>query len=388
MTDMNVTAAEPPVSSVQTDRAAGQSARLECLDALRGIAALVVFIQHAFSMFPVPARNSLAGVLFRLQHRLLSGAAAVDLFFVLSGFVLALPYVGARPKEMSYADFMIRRITRLYPAYWIAVAVALLMRLTFSARLHATALTHWSAMHWTAPLTVRELLHTVAMVLPINGLALNTVFWSLIVEMQVSLLLPFFILAFGATARIRYSVLILGASVLISTTMADQSGLQFLPLFILGVTLARHRTDITAALGRLSSRWMLVLLALSMVPIEARAYVPWQFPDLRPEYMSGFGAGLLIMLVLGRPRLSKWVVNPVTRLLGTASYSFYLLHVPILLVVVPLIFGLSGSITLSVATALAVSLGVAEIVYRVVEVPCQLSGRRLGRRVAEWVNWR
>jgi len=375
-----------PLSPARSGEAVGEPARLECLDALRGIAALVVFVQHAFSMFPVPARSSLAGILFRVEHRLFSGAAAVDLFFVLSGFVLTLPYVGGRPKGMSYADFIVRRVTRLYPAFWIAVAVAVAMRLAFADRLHAAALTDWTAMHWTAPLTAMELLRTLAMVLPVNSLALNTVFWSLIVEMQVSLVLPFFIVGVAATAGARGSILILAASVVIGTTMADQSGLQFLPLFVLGVVLARHRAEITTALGLLSGRWILLLLAVCLVPIEARDFVPWRFPDLRPEYMSGLGAGLLIMLVLARPQLSNWIVNPVTRLLGTASYSFYLLHLPILLAVVPPMYVWTRSITLSLAVALALALGVAELVYRTAEVPCQLSGRRLGKRVAEWMR--
>lgn len=387
MTHLGAQAVEPSVP-IRKDEVLGQPARLECLDALRGIAALVVFVQHAFSMFPVPERASLAGVLFRIEHRLFSGAAAVDLFFVLSGFVLTLPYVGARPKPMSYADFMVRRITRLYPAFWIAVAVALAMRLAFSDRLHAAALTEWTAMHWTAPLTATEVLRTLAMVLPVNGLALNTVFWSLIVEMQVSLLLPFFIVAIASTAGARGSALILAASVVISTTMADQSGLQFLPLFILGVTLARHRAGIAAAFGVLSRRWIVAMLGLSLALIEARAYVPWRFPDPRPEYMSGLGAGLLIMIVLARPRLSGWIVNPVTRLLGTASYSLYLLHLPIILAVVPPIHALTGSIILSVTVALILALGFAEFVYRTVEVPCQLSGRGFGKRAAQWTGRR
>ncbi|HEX7069306.1 MAG TPA: acyltransferase [Rhodothermales bacterium] len=387
MTRLGAQAVESSVP-IRKDEVLGQPARLECLDALRGIAALVVFVQHAFSMFPMPERALLAGVFFRIEHRLFSGAAAVDLFFVLSGFVLTLPYVGARPKAMSYADFIVRRITRLYPAFWIAVAVALAMRLAFSDRLHAAALTEWTTMHWTAPLTATEVLRTLAMVLPVNGLALNTVFWSLIVEMQVSLLLPFFIVAIASTAGARGSALILAASVVISTTMADQSGLQFLPLFILGVTLARHRAGIAAALGVLPRRWIFPILGLSLALIEARAYVPWRFPDPRPEYMSGLGAGLLIMLVLARPRLSGWIVNPVTRLLGTASYSLYLLHLPIILAVVPPIHALTGSIILSVTVALILALGFAEFVYRTVEVPCQLSGRGLGKRAAQWTGRR
>ncbi|MFI5289589.1 MAG: acyltransferase family protein, partial [Polyangia bacterium] len=96
------------------------------LDGLRGLAALSVFFCHVAAMMPpvwVPA-----GVTHSPLHVFWDGTAAVNLFFVLSGFVLALPFVGARRKDIPYAGFVIRRIFRIYPVYLVTVGLAILLR--------------------------------------------------------------------------------------------------------------------------------------------------------------------------------------------------------------------------------------------------------------------
>ena len=95
---------------------------------------------------------------------------------------------------------------------------------------------------------------------------------------------------------------------------------------------------------------------------------------------------MLIILTLGRPQLSRHFVNRITRLLGTSSYSFYLLHAPILLVVVPALYSLTNSVMVSVAGGFAVSLAAALGVYQWIERPCQESGRRLATRLASHMN--
>lgn len=359
------------------------SPRLECLDALRGIAAVVVVIQHVTSMFPRPEGE----FVFRILHRVLatSGSAAVDLFFVLSGFVLTLPYVGARARTMDYTDFAVRRVMRLYPAYWIAVAIALIARLALSDDLHASALTEWTATYWGIPLTVTEVLRTFSMVVPFDSGVLNTVFWSLLVEMQVSLLLPFFIVVVATAGAVRSALVILASSIIISLTIAPSTALQFLPLFVLGTVLAKHQAHIVGALAKLSGKSFLALLLISLVTIEARLYV-WRFPELPPQYLAGSGAGLLIMLVLARLRRSRLLVNPLAHLLGTASYSLYLLHIPVILSLVPPIYAYTGSVFASASCGLVVSLVLAQVVYKLIEMPCHESGRKLARQAASWAN--
>jgi peptidoglycan/LPS O-acetylase OafA/YrhL len=380
---LHVTAFE--LTSAQSIDPAPNRQRFECLDAVRGIAALVVFFQHVLGMIPVPT-DSLANMLFRIGSRIFSGAAAVDLFFVLSGFVLTLPYVSLRSRQMDCADFLVRRVTRLYPAFWIAVVVALIARMVCSEALHASALTDLTAAYWVPALSFGEIVRTLTMLLPTEPTALNTVYWSLIVEMQVSLLLPFFIPVVAATSGMRGGLLLLTATGLISVTMAEQGGLQFLPLFILGSVLAKSHREILVVLRSLSRTAFLSLLLLSFVLLEIRNFVPWRFPDLRPEYLSGLGASLLIVLVLARFSEARCLVNPVTRVLGTSSYSFYLLHSPVLLVVLYPIHAVTGSMLAGAIVALLLSLAISQGVYLIIEKPGQEWGRSLAKRFSAWIH--
>src|ERR1051325_12083197 len=70
---------------------------------LRFIAAAGVVVHHS-------------GVLARWD--IVVGSAGVDVFFVISGVVIAL----STPPEMSIRDFLIRRFIRIYPLYWLALA--------------------------------------------------------------------------------------------------------------------------------------------------------------------------------------------------------------------------------------------------------------------------
>src|ERR1700676_1028669 len=101
--------------------------RFQQLDGLRGLAAFVVFLFHAIMMLPADSRASRY-----LNNPVLrpfwDGPSAVMLFFVLSGFVLTLPYTGMRTRKIDPVPFWIRRLTRLYPAYWVALTLALTLR--------------------------------------------------------------------------------------------------------------------------------------------------------------------------------------------------------------------------------------------------------------------
>lgn len=103
-----------------------RNSRLKQLDGLRGLAALAVFVCHSTEMM-VNNPNTLR--VWPPLRSLWDGQAAVVLFFVLSGFVLTLPYVGPSPKRVDTAPFIVRRLTRLYPAYWTAILLALFFSL-------------------------------------------------------------------------------------------------------------------------------------------------------------------------------------------------------------------------------------------------------------------
>src|SRR3954471_184909 len=92
------------------ERPTPPAARIAELDALRGLAALGVALFH-FSLLD-PA----AGPGFAI------GASGVDLFFIISGFVILMTLERTR----DWKDFLVGRFSRLYPAYWACVTLAAL----------------------------------------------------------------------------------------------------------------------------------------------------------------------------------------------------------------------------------------------------------------------
>ncbi|HMC14225.1 MAG TPA: acyltransferase, partial [Albitalea sp.] len=99
----------------------GSTARLVEIDALRGVAALAVVLFHVTTRF---------GELYQPATQPLvsfpGGQYGVNLFFIISGFVIFMTLERTR----RTSDFVVSRFSRLFPAYWVAIAM------TF-------AITHW-----------------------------------------------------------------------------------------------------------------------------------------------------------------------------------------------------------------------------------------------------
>ena len=97
--------------------------KLHSIQLLRGIAALLVVFYHAvglqlLTIGPEKAGNALLGGIFA------SGFAGVDLFFVISGFIMVWVTRRSEPGLPSVGEFLFARITRIYPLWWAAAALA------------------------------------------------------------------------------------------------------------------------------------------------------------------------------------------------------------------------------------------------------------------------
>lgn len=100
--------------------------RLEFLDGMRGLAALMVVYCHACN-FGIEARPGLERSFMDLSYSNLDlGRAGVVLFFGISGFIIPVSF---RSKDHPIAKFTISRFFRFYPAYWVSIGVVLLMAL-------------------------------------------------------------------------------------------------------------------------------------------------------------------------------------------------------------------------------------------------------------------
>src|SRR5262249_15798085 len=159
--------------------------RIAALDAMRGIAALTVVLYHSLLTLPAFAPmylhdpSTMGAVAFGLTHSplhlLFAGHEAVVLFFIISGYVLALPYLGR--SAPSYGAFVVKRGFRIYVAYVAVVTVCLVLSAISPAHT-TTGFSDWFNAMWAQPPTWPQV---VSYLLMINDQThpINTAAWSL-----------------------------------------------------------------------------------------------------------------------------------------------------------------------------------------------------------------
>jgi peptidoglycan/LPS O-acetylase OafA/YrhL len=321
------------------------------LTAARGLAAFWVFVYHAWlSIEPQRLAMRLGEASFDLTPLASAGWAGVDLFFVLSGFLLWGLFddcAACRANLPSLTRYARRRALRILPPYYAQVALLALLGLATAwvERPSATTL----ALHLT-------LTHGLSYA---HFQAVNNVWWTLSIEAQFYVLLPLLALAvrrFGWVA-----VLIGGVAVMLAWRVyafdATRDGpviervwlIEQLPgridQFLLGMLaahLARAPEDgparLRAALG--ARKGLRISLALAgPVTMLALAYLlhvddfylrywqghPWLYAW---HFVAGAAIALSLYAVAIRPNASA-AVGAVWRpwvALGVVSYSFYLWH--------------------------------------------------------------
>ena len=120
--------AEPQVAQrLIASTVSDSGGRSAALDALRAIAALMVVGMHTILLAPEPANPN--PILHLVRSHLWTG---VDLFFALSGFLIAGPFLRALLAGRALPDrtgYIARRISRIVPGYWVALTAVLLLYL-------------------------------------------------------------------------------------------------------------------------------------------------------------------------------------------------------------------------------------------------------------------
>jgi peptidoglycan/LPS O-acetylase OafA/YrhL len=359
--------------------------RLKQLDGLRGLAALAVFFFHAIMMLP-PNNLALHVLTKTILRPFWDGPSAVMLFFVLSGFVLTLPYTGPNPKKVDTVPFIIRRVTRLYPAYWAVLSLALGLRcLAFSPQ-GLLGLSAWVNSHWQQQITWLSLAKHFTMISPyLNSNEIDPVIWSLIIEMKISLIFPAILILVQRTRRVRYAILTMGVTIALSALIhgprdRDSQWLHvvtMLPVFCFGSYLAKYRSSVLHLLRNS------LLIRAAMAIIGSMLYSSaWSLPFLNhgiSRLGTAIGSSIIVMLFLASSLLERLGTCRPVLFLGNISYSFYLIHLPILLTTTSILYPMTGSVLLSIAISLACSLPAAWAIYIMVEIPGQNWGKNLAR---------
>jgi len=151
------------------------------LDLMRLIACIGIVLHHSNEFF---FQNPVQRAFFHHQWR--GVALFVDLFFVISGFVIAYRYDDRIDGLAGYGDFMRRRVARLIPLHWLTLAISFVMM--GSMTLLQLPVNHSPSFKASCVADAAFLLHAF---LPCgNGMSFNGQSWSISVEMGLYLLFP------------------------------------------------------------------------------------------------------------------------------------------------------------------------------------------------------
>ena len=407
--DAEVNAAAAPkresIGAQLADHRPGESVRAEVgkipeLEGLRGVAVLWVLVFHYFiagsELFEDPL-NALIARTPALDTIVRYGYYALDLFFLISGFLLTLPWFrhAAEGKPPPSArDFYVRRIRRIVPAYYMQLAflfffaVPLLHGLSIwwldPMKMLANVYAHLFFLHYTTPLTS-------------SSLAINGVLWSLTLEAQYYLLLPilapFFVrfpwrsalilLAVAITWRglaandmdalVRYLASIEArpaapedrVRILVMTQLPG-----YLGHFAIGILAGREWLRVrqrAVTPGSALARFALAVAALAL------AYAVHAGEGLGPGWMRWLAtlaafAVAMVALISHDNRFARLLLaNPPIAFFGRISYSVFLYHLPLLFLWVR--FVAPENSWLSFPLYFALVLAVAWLSYRYVETP-------------------
>jgi peptidoglycan/LPS O-acetylase OafA/YrhL len=339
---------------------------------------------------------------------LLNGGSAVTLFFLLSGFVLSLPY---RHRGVEYVPFLVRRICRIYLPYLGALLLAVLGDWWHHGPVQGTGMdwyVGWLNATWSNPPDAMLSLTHLLFLGEYNWIQYNGAFWSLVFEMRISLVFPFVAVAIwriGAKWALLAALLVSLSSMPLATLFDPALArnpnsafgpgftyfqtLHFLAFFMLGAVLAKHLGQATSWYARLPRAGRVILWIASAFLYDAgfARHLP-QFPRLTSrllfagqgqELLTGAGGVLIIIFALQSAPFKRLLHHPIVHHIGRTSYSLYLVHLTVLFTMVRL-WPKINSVWLASAIFICATSLLTECFYRLVEKPSMELGQRLAPR--------
>jgi peptidoglycan/LPS O-acetylase OafA/YrhL len=302
-----------------------QGGHVPVLDGLRGLAILLVMISHETVM---PVLTSLDRFFIHLTQ---FGRFGVDLFFVLSGYLITGILYASKGREHYFRNFYARRFLRIFPLYYVFLAVAILV------------LPHLGHLSWKDPDQTWFWFFLSNWSIGYQGLehGILDVSWSLSVEEQFYVLWP---LAVWTLSRRRLMKLCIG---MIISAFVFRSVMMFggYP-YLWGIMFTPARMD-PIAVGSLialaargpggiqalvpKAQWVAIatgtILVLSFLPAGHLALLVQR--DVGLSCIAALGGAMLIIAVGSPGSAIVRVLNcRFLRILGFYSYALYLFHTP------------------------------------------------------------
>ncbi len=370
------------------------------LEVLRGIAILMMLVAHLGILLPFHDDR-----LTMLVLRQYFFGSSLDIFFVMSGFVISkafMDFFDALTERgrlgLALKAFWVRRAWRLFPTAWLWVVVGLLASLLFNS----------SGMF----ASVRENIISLVAVLSFTGnvanidmagnlLGPNPQYWSLALEEQFYLLFPLFLLLYRGRARWMLALALIAVHIPMNRYPFSGQDLHQLWFvirvdgFLWGICIfIFSRTPLHARLTLMARRipWPL-MLAFAVGLLYLVGWVPARYF----EHVWAFSAVAIIAAVLilicsfdSGTFTRIPLVSPMLLWFGTRSYAMYVIHLFAYRMSYEIWYRISGQrgmqldeqFTLELfATAMLLLAALSALNYRFVEEPARLYGARRSREI-------
>jgi peptidoglycan/LPS O-acetylase OafA/YrhL len=344
--------------------------RFVFLDGLRGLAAVAVMFFHFFNHWVSPIHDSLAAMLPRSAQVALEHAdLGVEVFFVLSGFVIAHTLFDKTVTPRFAGNFIVRRSLRLDPPYWAVLA--------------ATLALPYVLYRGQSPHVLEDIGGTTGVL--VNLFYLPDVLWKprvVGVAWTLCLEVQFYLAFLLVLAMGRWAVSVFGR----------RSGWIEGAIFVALLSYSVHRWF---SLGRndFGGRWFMffsgVLLYWSMARrLDRRLFAAYLIAMLmlsigNCEIRSGavVTTAAVIYAVTLAGGLRSWLGGKTIQYFGRISYSLYLVHMTAGVTVIQLVMRLAPAsnalVFVSLAAAVGASILLADVLNRCVEMPAARLGKRI-----------
>ena len=309
------------------------------LDAIRGIAAVVVLMYHywLFFCFNTSFAPPFHEIVYKINRY---GFFAVDLFFILSGFIFCSIYgEKVASQKVSLKEFSLLRFSRLYPLHWLTLLIVLVMQLFRSS--HALS---------DYPVGYSHSLFSFLLNIPLvqNGwvttaYSFNGPAWSISVEIMMYLLFFAVFLCGRDKKTIFFLCTFFACMGSIMFFYNWQNGLHFIKLqaargltgFFLGCVMAMVSGYFDKNKKyELAFTIFLALFAIAMMVLQNNLRNTQNDPlmDRYPMYVYAVFPALIYLSVKVKVLSQILSIRPLLHL-GSMSYSIYLLHLPVIILI-------------------------------------------------------
>jgi peptidoglycan/LPS O-acetylase OafA/YrhL len=357
--------------------------RISSLDGLRFFAIFFVALYHYYARWAVPLNSKSLypyGDLYAQVSVFKYGSYGVQLFFIISGFVIAITLGRCR----DWIEFGVRRFSRLWPSMLLCSVLTYVFMSIYDDYFYVSFWNFLPSLTFVDPAVYRALFNSP------DFFWMDGAYWSLYVEVRFYFLMA--VLYFGFRSKFSLSFAALAVVVTGFGFYANVADIKWLSVLLNGVFFVKDLPWFVLGVGLFygykgERRCAYLLLGVGMLALALESILQGSFFI----FFLGIGLVTFVWMALEVEWLGRFLSFPLISMVGMSSYSLYLLHQSVGVAAIGLLGGLlnpSSTVLPLVPVFVFVTLSIlAAVIFRYWESPMdKLLIKILGRRFRKESN--